>query len=150
MPKAPPVYSNEQSTQLGEKLKRMAAHPKGLLLRDLVQAHKTKIQAALNAGYSYDDIIAAFGDLGIPIKPNTLKQYLRDTNASSPKHKSKKPSSEPISSAPAAIDKDPQADVGSADATQPSSSPDTISPTESRPANTDERGFQRMRSDDEL
>ena len=55
-------------------MKQIAVNPKGLQLRDLVQAHKVKTQAALNGGDLYDDIIDAFKDLGSPIKPNILKQ----------------------------------------------------------------------------
>ena len=60
--------------QLGANMKQMAVNPKGLQLRDLVQAHKIKTQTALNGGDLYDDIIDAFKDLGSPIKPNILKQ----------------------------------------------------------------------------
>lgn len=150
MAKAPLVYSPEQSTQLGAKLSQMAANPKGLQLRDLVQEHKAKIQAALDAGYSYDDIIAAFSDLGITIKPNTLKQYLRDNKGARPKRQPPKPAAKTISTvASAAANGSPTA-VVSAAAPQPSSPADALLSPAGRAANTDERGFQRMRSDDEL
>lgn len=79
MPKAPLVYSTEVSTRLGKKLQRMATKPKGVQLRDLIQQHKEAIQGALQSGYTYEEIIEnSFKDLGITIRPNTLKQYLRD------------------------------------------------------------------------
>ena len=50
MPKTAPVYSTEKSAQLGEILKKMAANPKGLLLRDVVQANKSKNPVGARGG----------------------------------------------------------------------------------------------------
>ena len=156
MPKAAPVYSTEKSAQLGEILKKMASNPKGLLLRDLVQENKSKIQSALEAGYSYEDIITAFQNLEINIRPTTLKQYLRDPNASKPGSKGKK--AKPKSLAPSVSTGDtPESDVGRDIASNPVDSSAAAADADSQPPqssppppNTDRRGFQRMRPLDEL
>ena len=155
MPKAAPVYSTEKSAQLGELLRKMAANPKGLLLRDLVKEHKSNIQSALDAGYTYDDIITAFKKLEITIRPTTLKQYLRDPKDGKTATKAKQaqpkqwPPPEPIADTQALevgrdIDSNPAASNAAADTDNPPQQPSAPLPS------TDRRGFQRMRSDDEL
>ena len=152
MPKTAPVYSTEKSAQLGEILKKMAANPKGLLLRDVVQANKSKIQSALEAGYSYDDIITAFKHLEITIRPTTLKQYLRDPNASRSDGRSKRSKPKPSPEPPTTVEISTVEDQQSVDPS-PAAQPVNDKPadlTNSPPTMTRSRRFQPMRSLDEL
>lgn len=82
MAKAATLYTKDKSTDFARKLDELAAAPKGLKLSDLVMAHKAKIEQAIEAGYTHEDIVAVLKTLGITIAVSTLQQYLRVTTTS--------------------------------------------------------------------
>lgn len=67
------------------------AKPEHLLMNELVKHMRTEIRAALNRGYSLDDIVTALNAQGFDLKTPTLKRYFyasggtRQTKAAAPK-----------------------------------------------------------------
>ncbi len=72
------LYTEATATTLEQKLDKLAAMPKGLALRTLIERLKPKIRAAQDAGHTYEDIAKTLGESGVQITVNTLKQYLRE------------------------------------------------------------------------
>ncbi len=51
------------------------AKPEHLLMTELIKHMRAEIRAALNRGYSLDDIVAALNERGFDLKTPTLKRY---------------------------------------------------------------------------
>ena len=51
------------------------AQPEHLLMNELVKRMRAEIRAALNRGYSLDDIVTALNAQGFDLKTPTLKRY---------------------------------------------------------------------------
>lgn len=51
------------------------AKPEHLLMTELIKHMRAEIRAALNRGYSLDDIVAALNAQGFDLKTPTLKRY---------------------------------------------------------------------------
>lgn len=163
MPKSPTIYSQDQSSQFGVKLEAMALSPKGLQLRELVIENKDKINRAIAAGYSYEDVVAALAELKIQIKVNTLKQYLRESkpandlsNGSMTKVVARTQTQSDSNSKTKTVAKRIEAkpSLEKAKAELNGDCPSLLSKENPDPsvytANTDSRGFQPMRPDDDL
>ena len=74
------LYSEKTVQSLEQQLEQLAAKPKGMALRRLIERLKPRIRAAQAAGHSYEDIVQTLSESGVPIRINTLKQYLREPN----------------------------------------------------------------------
>lgn len=151
MPKAPTTYTDQQSEQFSAKLKQLASTPKGLLLRDLILKHKAEIEQALKAGYTYDDVVQVLAELKIPIKVNTLKQYLRESSSGTDEHKQvdRKPAQKPKTKSTAIPDDISKASLVTAQVNGQSNT-NEVNSQGIRATNTDKNGFQAMRDDDDL
>jgi hypothetical protein len=140
MGKPPKIYPKSIADKLGSKLDALAQTPKGLQVKELVLQLHPKIEAAQASGYTLEDIVKEFESAGVSLTLNTLKQYLREARATPDLH----PSSNPKSSS----NKKPQASLTSS-STEEAASADGRT-TKPRLTNTNEEGFQRMLSNDEL
>lgn len=147
MGKPAATYPEKVADQIGSKLDHLAQNPKGLQVKELVARLQPKIEAAQESGYTLEDIVGVFKAEGVSITLNTLKQYLREIRAFAPDSDTSKL---PASSSRA---KKAKAETSPKALPQPNTEtakPDTTSEDKPKATNTDERGFQRMRSDDEL
>jgi hypothetical protein len=135
MAKAAVCYPERLADLLGTKLERMAQNPKGILLKDLVTLLWPKIEAAIAAGYSLDEIVALFQAEKVAITASTLKTYLRDAKAMVRAGQGMNRELEPVVAAsnPGKNAAKKKTDLG-------------VSPL----VNTNADGFQAMRSDDDL
>jgi hypothetical protein len=141
MGKAAGSYPERVADQVGLKLERMAQNPKGLQLRELVGRLRPRIEAAQAAGYSLEDIVGVFQAEQVSMTVSTLKSYLREAKATA---QAEITVNDPE---PATID------VPEKSATKPEAgAKKKATSTKPKPdlSNTNEAGFQVMRSDDEL
>lgn len=147
MGKPPKTYPESIADQLGSKLDHLAQNPKGLQVKELVFRMKSKIEAAQASGYTLDDIVKVFEAEGVALTLNTLKQYLRESRSLPP---SSTPSQLPeLASKPP---KQPKTDARTKSNSMPAQpqSEETPIAEDVKISGTNEEGFQRMRSNDEL
>jgi hypothetical protein len=162
MGKPPKLYSENVAKDIGSKLDHLAQNPKGLQVKELVFQLRSKIEAAQASGHTLEDIVGVFKAQGVDLTLNTLKQYLRESRSLSPdsgQHSlpgtASKPASKPSKSksSETTVSPKPQPEP------EPEPEPDQSKPgkpskaeTESKSqlTNTNEDGFQEMRSNDDL
>jgi len=138
MGKPPKIYPEKVADQLGSKLEHLAQNPKGLQVKDLVFRLRPKIESAQQAGYTLEDIVQAFKEEGVDLTLNTLKRYLQESRSLSPASSSPQlPPSEPKPAKPK-VERQQKPKREEASSEKP------------QLTNTNEDGFQEMRSDDEL
>ena len=155
MGKPPKIYPESTANQLGSKLEHLAQNPKGLQVKELVFRLRPKIEAAQESGYTLEDIVNVFKVEGVDLTLNTLKRYLQESRALNPQAdlpltpslntqstKVKKTNSLPVSASP----RSPKSGLPLAEQPRPHLE------REMQPSltNTNEHGFQEMRSDDDL
>ena len=155
MGKPPKTYPESVADQLGSKLDYLAQNPKGLQVKELVSRMKSRIEAAQASGYTLDDIANVFKAEGVDLTLNTLKQYLRESRALN---------SDPTPSKLSGSDSKPTKlkNSNSSPSTPSQQLPTTTQTQSGKPpsnvesedktqlTNTNEDGFQEMRSDDDL
>jgi len=155
MGKPPKTYPESVADQLGSKLDYLAQNPKGLQVKELVSRMKSRIEAAQASGYTLDDIANVFKAEGVDLTLNTLKQYLRESRAlnsdltlsklsgsDSKPTKLKNSNSSPST---------PFQQLPTTTQTQSGKLPSNVeSEDKTQLTNTNEDGFQEMRSDDDL
>ena len=154
MGKPPKIYPESTANQLGSKLEHLAQNPKGLQVQELVFRLRPKIEAAQESGYTLEDIVNVFKAEDVDLTLNTLKRYLQESRVSSPQAdlpiiptlaskpaKAKKTNSLPVPSSP----RSPKSGLSLEE--QPRYVEREMQPSLT---NTNEHGFQEMRSDDDL
>jgi len=148
MGKPPKTYPESIADQLGSKLDHLAQNPKGLQVKELVNRLKPKIEAAQASGYTLEDVVKVFEAEGVSLTLNTLKQYLRESRSLSS-------SPTPPPQLPDSTSKPPKQTKNNS--RSKSSSTPSLSQSEETPiaedveiSGTNEEGFQRMRSNDDL
>ncbi|MBE9030465.1 hypothetical protein IQ266_12060 [filamentous cyanobacterium LEGE 11480] len=145
MGKSSVSYPERVADQLGLKLERLAQHPKGLQLKQMVFQLRPKIEAAQAAGYSLDDVVALFRADDVAISVSTLKTYLREARAAV---RAGAIADAGAGRSGAAIVEPNHAKSGKVrSGTKKQTAPQTAPPDLT---NTNAAGFQEMRSDDDL
>lgn len=82
MPRFRTAYDSDVAAKAKGKLKDLAKRkPKKITLRDLICELRPEIDQAKTMGHSLTDVVIALGESGVVIKEATLKQYLRDAEA---------------------------------------------------------------------
>lgn len=155
MGKPPKTYPESVASQLGSKLDHLAQNPKGLQVRELVSRMKSRIEAAQASGYTLDDIANVFKAEGVDLTLNTLKQYLRESRAlnsdPAPSNLSGSDSKPTKLKKPAPSPSTPSQQVPTTTQPQSGKLPSNVeSEDKTQFTNTNEDGFQEMRSDDDL
>ena len=154
MGKPPKTYPESVADQLGSKLDHLAQNPKGLQVRELVSRMKSRIEAAQASGYTLDDIANVFKAEGVDLTLNTLKQYLRESRAlNSDPAPSKLSGSDSKPTKLKKLAPSPSTPSQPLPTTQPQlgKPPSNVeSEDKTQLTNTNEDGFQEMRSDDDL
>lgn len=156
MGKPPKLYSESVAKDIGSKLDHLAQNPKGLQVKELVFQLRSKIEAAQASGHTLEDIVGVFKAQGVDLTLNTLKQYLRESRSLSPdsdQHSlpgtASKPASKPSKSksSETAVSPKPQPEP---DQSKPGKPSKAETESKSQLTNTNEDGFQEMRSNDDL
>jgi len=172
MGKPATTYPEKVATGLEDKLDHLAQNPKGLQLKEMVARLRPKIEAVQQAGYSIEDIVHVFNEMGVVITVNTLKQYLREVKAEPKEPKLLSTTESAIPTVASAQKEKTVANAPPVPATPvPTAKPkaskpqsvQTVKPVEKpiekneksesekiRLTNTNEQGFLEMRPDDEL
>ncbi|MBD2121026.1 hypothetical protein [Trichocoleus sp. FACHB-262] len=155
MGKPPKIYPESTANQLSSKLEHLVQNPKGLQVKELVFRLRPKIEAAQESGYTLEDIVNVFKAEGVDLTLNTLKRYLQESRALNPQHDL--PTIPALDSKPTKVKKTNSLPVLSSPRSQQSGLPlqEQTRPhleREMQPllTNTNEQGFQEMRSDDDL
>ncbi len=155
MGKPPKIYPESTANQLSSKLEHLAQNPKGLQVKELVFRLRPKIEAAQESGYTLEDIVNVFKAEGVDLTLNTLKRYLQESRAFNPQHDL--PTIPALDSKPAKAKKINSLPVPSSQRSlKPTQLPkDKVQPLvepgiQPSLTNTNEHGFQEMRSDDDL
>jgi|GEM_PF-1648068 len=92
--KSQSLYAEATAQTLEQQLDQLAAKPKGLALRTLIERLRPKIKAAQIAGYTYEEIVSTLAAGEVKITVNTLKQYLREPRTEVEDDKSQTPPNE--------------------------------------------------------
>ncbi|MBW4491172.1 MAG: hypothetical protein KME12_25725 [Trichocoleus desertorum ATA4-8-CV12] len=155
MGKPPKIYPESTANELSSKLDHLAQNPKGLQVKELVFRLRPKIETAQESGYTLEDIVNVFKAEGVDLTLNTLKRYLQESRALNSQHDL--PTIPALDSKPTKVKKTNSLPVPSS---QRSPKPIQLSEDKPQPlvepgiqpllTNTNEYGFQEMRSDDDL
>lgn len=149
MGKPPKLYSESTANEIASKLDYLAQNPKGLQVKELVSQLRPKVEAAQASGHSLEDIVGVFKAKGVDLTLNTLKQYLRESRSLPPGSEQSSSPDDSKSSKPKRLKgkPSPEPEPQSIKADKPSKPEGESKP---QPTNTNEEGFQEMRSNDDL